>query len=89
MSINVSEVPKHPLPNVPQPQEPQRPHVQPPTVFVYERQAWEYKVLLKDASDDSARTQEELNEFGRDGWELVAIVPVPNGVQLYLKRLRS
>jgi hypothetical protein len=29
-----------PLPHVPQPNEPQRPHVQPPTVLVYERAAF-------------------------------------------------
>src|SRR5262245_8687942 len=44
MRQNVNEFPKHPLPHVPAgPQEPQRPHVQPPTVFVYEREHWEYK----------------------------------------------
>src|SRR5688500_10568561 len=88
MKTNVSDFPTPPLPHVPQPTEPQRPHAQPPTVFVYERQGWEYKVVSREP-DQAPLGQDELNALGKDGWELVGVVPVSNAVQYYLKRLRA
>jgi len=88
MKSTVSEFPKHPSPQVPQPNEPQRPHVQPPIVFVYERQGWEYEVVSRNA-DQLPLSQDELNALGKDGWELVAVVPLSNTVQFYLKRIRG
>lgn len=87
MKSNVSEFPKHPLPQIPQPTDPQRPPAQQPTVFVYERQGWEYRVVSKEV--DQPLTQDELNALGKDGWELVGIVPLLNTVQFYLKRIRG
>lgn len=90
MRQNISEVPKRPLPHVPPaPQEPHVPYVQAPTVVVYERERWEYKVVTQDRSDDPVAAEEALNAFGKDGWELIGVVPVPGGVQLYLKRARG
>jgi hypothetical protein len=86
MKTNISEFPKHPLPHVPT--EPQRPQLQPPTVFVYERQGWEYKVISR-APDQAPLGQDELNGLGKDGWELVGVVPVSDTVQFYLKRIRA
>jgi hypothetical protein len=83
---NVNEVPRHPLPHVPPPQEPQQPHVQPPTVFVYERLTWEYKVITKNTADDVWLAEGELNALGKDGWELVGVIPKSSAVQFYLKR---
>jgi Domain of unknown function (DUF4177) len=88
MKTNISEFPKHPLPHVPQPTEPQRPQLQPPTVFVYERQGWEYKVVSR-AADQAPLGQDELNALGKDGWELVGVVPMSDTVQFYLKRIRA
>lgn len=88
MKTNISEFPTHPLPHVPVPQEPQRTRVQ-PTVFVYEKQQWEYKVLNKEASGETALTEDELNGFGKDGWELVGVVPLAGTVQFFFKRLRN
>ncbi|HZQ82402.1 MAG TPA: hypothetical protein VFB25_10560 [Gaiellaceae bacterium] len=34
-------------------------------------QRWEYKVL----SFDDGRYTARLNDYGRDGWELIAVVP--------------
>jgi hypothetical protein len=87
MKSNVSEFPKHPLPQMPQPTEPQRPQAQQPTVFVYERQGWEYRLVSKEV--DQPLTQDELNALGKDGWELVGIVALLNTVQFYLKRIRG
>jgi hypothetical protein len=90
MEHSVSEFPKRPLPHVPAtPQEPQRAHIQPPTVFVYERQGWEYKVVTRDIADDAPLSEDELNALGKDGWELVGVVPLARTVQFYLKRIRG
>ncbi|MDT0302916.1 DUF4177 domain-containing protein [Streptomonospora wellingtoniae] len=47
----------------PYPQQPPKPH----------RPAWEYKVVTKLRNPES-----ELNQLGREGWELVAIDPDPH-----------
>ena len=88
MKSSVSEFPQYPSPHVPPPSEPQRPQVQAPTIFVYERQKWEYKVVSMNA-DQLPLSQDELNALGKDGWELVGIVPLSSAVQFYLKRLRE
>lgn len=88
MKTNISEFPTHPLPHVPAPQEPQRTHVQ-PTVFVYEKQRWEYKLINKDTTGEARLTEDELNALGKDGWELVGVVPLGDAVQFFFKRLRS
>jgi hypothetical protein len=89
MKTNIDEFPKQPLPHVTPPQEPQRPHVQPPTVFVYQKQGWEYKVVSKNSAGDALLTEDELNALGKDGWELVGVVPLTSKVQFYLKRVRG
>jgi hypothetical protein len=41
-------------------------------------QRWEYRVVsLRDG-----RYTEALNEYGRDGWELVSVAPGGNGAQV-------
>jgi hypothetical protein len=82
VNTKISEFPKHPLPHVPQPQ-PQ------PTVFVYEKETWEYKVVVRSTADDPPLGQDELNALGSDGWELVGIVTLPSVTQFYLKRPRG
>jgi len=89
MPQNISEFPKQPLPHVPQPVQPERPHVQPPTVFVYEKQGWEYKVLGRNTAEEPLPTEAELNTLGRDGWELVGVVPFAGGVQFFFKRVQD
>ena len=90
MKTHYDEFPKHPLPHIPQqPPEPERPRVQQPMVYVYEPQRWEYKVITKNATDDPSLSSEELNAHGDSGWELVGVVPLPNKVQFYFKRIRS
>jgi hypothetical protein len=80
------EFPKHPLPHVPPTPEPQRPQ-QPPTVFVYEKRGWEYKVVSRNIADDPQLGEDELNALGKDGWELIGVVPFQSRVQFFLKRL--
>jgi hypothetical protein len=88
MRTSVSEFPKHPLPQIPERAQPQRPPVPPPAVFVYEKQAWQYKVIGRSAND-APLTDEELNALGRDGWELVGVAPADKSVQFFFKRLRD
>jgi len=59
---------------------------------------WEYKIFTTDksiwTSKDKIDIDDKLNEFGRDNWELVSVVPLSNtgglttGLQLFLKRKR-
>ena len=89
MKTSTSEFPKHPLPHVPLPQEPQHPKAQQPTVFVYEKQDWEYRVVTKKPAGEAVLIEGELNALGKDGWELVGIVSLSEAVHFYLKRVRS
>jgi hypothetical protein len=89
MKTQIAEIPEHPLPLIPQPQAPAQPRVQTPTVYVYERQRWEYQVIVKNLADESTLSEGDLNALGRDGWELVAAVPLSTKVQFFFKRLKS
>jgi hypothetical protein len=40
---------------------------------------WEYLILKRSEAD-------RLGELGREGWELVAVSPVNDEVELFLKR---
>jgi ATP-dependent Clp protease ATP-binding subunit ClpA len=51
------------------------------------RAHWEYSLERREALDEDAATW--LNDRGAEGWELTAILPVPEGITLVLKRQRS
>ena len=53
-------------------------------VYVYERQQWEYKVLIQ-----TAISEQELNALGAAGWELVGVVPLRESTHFYFKRVRT
>jgi hypothetical protein len=89
MQIHAAEFPKHPVPNIPQPQQPQRAASQQPMVYVYEKQAWEYRIISRNVADESPLSDDELNDLGRGGWELVGVAPLPGKVQFYFKRIRT
>lgn len=80
MKTNISEFPKHPVHDAPP--------SQPPTVFVYEKMIWQYKVITKGVEEHSL-TEDDLNALGKDGWELVAAITHANRTEFYLKRSRS
>jgi hypothetical protein len=48
-------------------------------------QTWEYATvpLIEHA------TQEILNNWGEEGWELVTVLQGPQGIVAYLKRLKA
>jgi hypothetical protein len=58
-------------------------------VYVYEKQAWEYKVLVKDVTGEDMPSEQEMNALGKSGWELAGVVPLPGKVQFYFKRVRN
>jgi hypothetical protein len=84
MLIRLTDPPQHPFPQRPQPENPQLPPVQPQMVYVYEKQRWQYKVIVQ-----SAVSEEELNALGAEGWELVGVVALPETRQFYFKRART
>lgn len=49
-----------------------------------ERQIWEYRSLA--AADSVPALDLHLDALGRDGWELVAVLPVDGTPTLYFKR---
>jgi hypothetical protein len=61
--------------------------------------SWEYKVMKTDRTFWSGRDKKDpevfLNELGRDGWELVSVVPLSQmgggtttNLQFFFKRKR-
>jgi hypothetical protein len=64
------------------------PQVQPPMIYVYERQEWEYQVVIRDAAEKEPLSERELNELGTIGWEIVGVVTLSRKVQCYFKRVR-
>ena len=76
-----------PVPFPPQPtRDPGLPevHVHAPMVFV--PPAFEYRHLRRELAGDAALGEPELNELGRDGWELVGVVAEPGAAHYYFKR---
>jgi hypothetical protein len=53
-------------------------------VYVYEKQQWEYKVVVQNAMSEA-----QLNALGAEGWELVGVVAVAEVPQFYFKRART
>lgn len=53
------------------------------TVYVKEAEKWEYRIEVykKPPSSDA------LNDIGKDGWELVTVVPGDKNLTFYFKRV--
>lgn len=46
---------------------------------------WEYRSIMLGTSWSPMKDEEMediLNEWGEDGWEVLAVVPVPNGMKV-------
>ena len=87
MRIQLDEFPRRFPPHEPQPQQ-ARPSAAPPTVFVYERQTWEYKVVRKELANEPPLSEDELNALGSSGWELAGVVTFAAETTFVFKRVR-
>jgi len=56
----------------------------PPMVYIAEKTVWEYKQIKRDLSQGTMPTEDELNAFGKDGWELVSVLNHAGSLFLYL-----
>lgn len=43
----------------------------PPIVYVSEKTIWQYKQITRKLSESNMPNEDELNQLGKDGWELV------------------
>lgn len=68
------------------PNQPETTSVQPPMVYVKEKSAWEYKLIIRNLAVEEPPDEEELNKLGADGWELAGAFDDPPLVYLYFKR---
>jgi hypothetical protein len=59
----------------------------PPMVYVTEPLVWEYKRLTRSLSHAPLPGEAELNEYGKEGWELVSTISYAESLYLYFKRL--
>jgi len=71
------------------PDQPTQPATPSPIVYVTEKTRWEYKQVVRAFSDNNLPSEEELNRFGKDGWELVTILNSSGFLYLYFKRLKD
>jgi len=58
-----------------------------PMVYVKEKSVWEYKQIIRNLTKEKALTEDELNAFGSDGWELTGVFTHSVDVYFYFKRL--
>ena len=70
------------------PYEPNRQEsAQPPMVYIEKPLQWEYKQVIRDLDHESLLNEAELNELGKDSWEMSGIAQQQLKVIYYFKRL--
>jgi hypothetical protein len=60
----------------------------PPIVYVSEKTVWQYKQITRDLAQSNIPNEDELNELGKDGWELVSAFNCANRLYIYFKRIK-
>ena len=68
------------------PREPQQNPVRPPMVYVEKPVKWEYKQVIRNLEKEQLLDEAELNEFGKEGWELSGMAQQPPLAYFYFKR---
>jgi len=63
--------------------------VQPSMLYVYEDNAWEYKVLVRDTTRETLPDAAELDALGATGWEMTGVLAREQAVHFYFKRPRQ
>jgi hypothetical protein len=56
---------------------------------VYVAPVWEYRELVRALDPGTMPTENDLNELGAEGWELVSVVSENERAHFYFKRLRE
>jgi len=65
------------------------PRAVPPIVYVTEKTVWEYKQIVRNLSESKIPSEDELNQLGKDGWELVTVFVNAGHLCLYFKRAKN
>lgn len=75
-------------PNHPPPGKPDEGSISPPTPIVYESEEyhWEYKEVKLNLDNEVLLEETRLNELGKKGWELAAVVTHNKTAHYYFKR---
>ncbi|HET6823610.1 MAG TPA: hypothetical protein VFH34_13250 [Anaerolineales bacterium] len=68
------------------PREPQQNPIRPPMVYVERPVKWEYKQIVRDLEKEKLLDEAELNELGKEGWELSGTAQQPPLAYFYFKR---
>ena len=68
------------------PGEPQQNPVRPPMVYVEKPVRWEYKQIVRNLEKEQLLDEAELNELGKEGWELSGTAQQPPLAYFYFKR---
>jgi hypothetical protein len=68
------------------PREPQQNPVRPPMVYVEKPVRWEYKQIVRKLEKEQLLDEAELNELGKEGWELSGTAQQPPLAYFYFKR---
>jgi hypothetical protein len=70
------------------PHEPKQPEpIHPPMIYVKESLKWEYKQVTRNLKKEGPLSEEELNAFGVDGWEMSGVEQQTPFTYYYFKRL--
>jgi len=75
------------IPFPPRPSEPRSTRLDPPWVSI--EPSWEYKEVVRDVETDKLPTIAELNDLGKEHWELAGVVKEEDRVHFYFKRERA
>ena len=68
------------------PREPQQNPIRPTIVYVEKPVKWEYKQIVRDLEKEKLLDEAELNELGKEGWELSGTAQQPPLAYFYFKR---
>ena len=60
----------------------------PPIVYVSENTVWQYKQITRKLSESNMPNEDELNQLGKDGWELVSVLNHADVLYFYFKRIK-
>jgi hypothetical protein len=75
------------IPFPPRPGEVPRSHLSLPLVPLEPQ--WEYKELVRNRGTEQLPTEAELNDLGREHWELAGVLDYSERVHFYFKRERA